>query len=328
MTDPARPAGALQLAGGWCWFDRVERIERGGAREVIPAGEVPDLALWNLTTPRPPILGLSSDRPRIMGIVNVTPDSFSDGGAYFGVDEALAQARRLADQGADILDIGGESTRPGAGELPAEEEIARVRNVVESAVVMAPVSIDTRKAIVAAAAISAGAGLVNDVSALTFDPRMGRLLANSGRSVCLMHARGTPEDMQERTDYEDVLLDVYDGLAQAMVRAEAAGIARHNIVIDPGIGFAKTTAHNLAILRGLSLFHGLGVPVLLGASRKGFIGTITGVETARDRIAGSLAIAQAAILQGVQIIRAHDTDETRQVAQMTGALIGHEGWRA
>jgi dihydropteroate synthase len=326
MVDPARPTGALPLTGGWCWFDRVERIERGGPRELVPLTEVPGEVLDRLSGPRAPLLGLTFDRPRLMGIVNVTPDSFSDGGTFFEPSGAIVHAKAMRQAGADILDVGGESTRPGARELPVQDEIVRVLGVVKAAAAMAPVSIDTRKAAVAEAALAAGAGLVNDVSAFSHDPAMPALVAASGAPVCLMHSQGSPETMQDDPRYDEVLLDVYDFLAAAVDGALAAGIERERIVVDPGIGFGKRLEHNLALIRGLGLFHGLGVPVLLGASRKRFIGTITGVEAARQRLAGSLAVAQAAILQGVQIVRVHDMDETRQVAQMTGALIGRE-WR-
>jgi len=327
MTDPARPAGALPLAGGWCWFSHVERLDRAGGSELVELSAVPGPVLDRLAAPRADVLGLSLDRPRIMGIVNVTPDSFSDGGRFLGAGAAVAQARALAEGGADILDIGGESTRPGAKVLPEPEEIARVVPVVRAASAIAPVSIDTRKAAVGEAALDAGAGLVNDVAALSFDPGLAGLVARRGVPVCLMHAQGDPETMQDDPRYDNVLLDVYDWLEAAIARAEAAGIARDAIIVDPGIGFGKTLDHNLALLRGLSLFHGLGLPVLLGASRKRFIGAITGVPQAGDRLAGSLSVAQAAICQGVQILRVHDTEETRQVTQMTGALTGQDRWQ-
>ncbi|MEF9603658.1 dihydropteroate synthase, partial [Paracoccus sp. PXZ] len=251
---------------------------------------------------------LALDRPRIMGIVNATPDSFSDGGRYDGAE----QARLLAGQGAEILDIGGESTRPGAREVPVAEEIARVTPAIAAVRGLAAVSVDTRKAEVARAAIAAGAGLVNDVSGFDFDPAMAGTVAAAGVPVCLMHAQGIPETMQDNPTYGDVLLDVYDALAERVARAETAGIPRDRIVIDPGIGFGKTQAHNLAILRRISLYHGLGCAVLLGVSRKRFIGSIGGAEHPADRVAGTLALTLAGIAQGIQIHRVHDVAETRQ----------------
>ncbi|MBZ4689089.1 MAG: Dihydropteroate synthase [Cereibacter sp.] len=322
MTDPARPAGALPLAGGPCWFDRVELMERGRAPVVAPASEVADLSA--LTAARPTLAGLGMDRPRLMGILNVTPDSFSDGGRFAAPEQALAQARAMAAE-ADILDIGGESTRPGAAEVAMAEEIRRTAPVIAAlreAGLRAPVSIDTRKAAVAEAALAAGGDIVNDVSAMAFDPAMAAAVARSGAPVCLMHARGTPETMAGETGYADVLLDVYDYLNERIEAAVAAGIARERIIVDPGIGFAKTAEQNLALIRRLSLFHALGCPVLLGASRKRFIGALGGAEQADRRMPGSVAVALAGAAQGAQILRVHDVAETRQALRLWQAMNG------
>lgn len=321
MTDPARPAGAVALAGGWCWFDRVEVLSRAAPSRVIAAAEVPAPVLHRLTASRPAFAGLGLDRPRLMGILNVTPDSFSDGGRFLGADAAIAQARVMA-EAAEIIDIGGESTRPGAVEVPVEEEIARTAPVIRAlreGGLKAPISIDTRKAPVAKAALEAGASVVNDVSAFDFDPKLGPLVAHSGVPVILMHAQGVPATMQDDPRYGDVLLDVYDALAARLARAEALGIARDRIVLDPGIGFGKTQGHNLALLRGLSLLHGLGCPILLGTSRKRFIGAIGRAEP-RDRAPGSIATALAGVAQGVQITRIHDVAETRQALRLWQSL--------
>ncbi len=324
MTDPARPDRALPLAGGWCWFDRVERLSRGGQAQIVPLGEVPPEVLARLSAPRAPLAGLTFDRPRIMGILNVTPDSFSDGGLFDAPVAALRHAAAMRAAGAEIIDIGGESTRPGAATVPPEEEIARTAPIIAALAGQtdALLSIDTRKAAVAQAAIAAGAGMVNDVSALAHDPALAGVVAASGLPVCLMHAQGAPATMQDDPRYGDVLLDVYDHLAGRIAIAEAAGIARDRIVIDPGIGFGKTLQHNVTLLRGLSLYHGLGCPILLGASRKRFIGALTGTEAARDRLAGSVAVALHGAAQGVQILRVHDTGETRQALSLQQALIG------
>ncbi|MBN8630700.1 MAG: dihydropteroate synthase [Rhodobacterales bacterium] len=322
MTDPARPASARALAGGWCWFDRVEVISRAAPTRVIPAAEVPAPVLHRLTAPRAGFAGLAMDRPRLMGILNVTPDSFSDGGRFLAADAALAQARAMA-EGAEIIDIGGESTRPGAVEVGVEEEIARTAPVIRAlraGGLTAPVSIDTRKAPVAEAALQAGATVVNDVSAFDFDPTLGSLVAASGTPVILMHAQGVPATMQDNPLYGDVLLDVYDALAARLARAEALGIDRARIMLDPGIGFGKTQAHNLALLRGLSLFHGLGCPILLGTSRKRFIGAIGRADAAQDRVPGSIATALAGVAQGVQVVRVHDVAETRQALRLWQAM--------
>jgi dihydropteroate synthase len=271
----------------------------------------------------PPLCGLDLARPQIMGILNVTPDSFSDGGQFHSFEHACAQAHRMVAEGADILDIGGESTRPGAQEVPIEDEIARTAPLIAALRadgLRVPISIDTRKARVAAAALAAGADLVNDVSALTWDRDMGRVVAEAGVPICLMHAQGTPQTMQNDPKYNDVRLDVYDWLAQAIARAEAVGIDRSKVIVDPGIGFGKTLEHNLALLKSLALLHQLGCAILLGASRKRFIGTLSGVEVASDRVAGSVAAALFGAEQGAQILRVHDVIETRQALAVGQAL--------
>jgi dihydropteroate synthase len=321
MTDPARPEGALTLAGGWCWFDRVEVLERGQKAHVVPVAEVLG-QIAALVAARPDFGGLAMDAPRIMGILNVTPDSFSDGGQFLRPEAAVMQARQMA-AGAEIIDIGGESTRPGAVEVAVEEEVARTAPVIaalRAGGLEGAISIDTRKAAVARAAFAAGASILNDVTALQFDPEMAGAAAELGAPVVLMHSIATPETMQDDPWYDDVLLDVYDALAARMAEAEAAGIPRHRLAVDPGIGFGKTLAHNLALLNRLSLFHGLGVPVLLGASRKRFIGTIGAEAEAARRMPGSLAVALAGVAQGVQMIRVHDVAETRQALSLWRAV--------
>lgn len=325
QTDPARPAGALTLAGGWCWFDRVEVMERGGPGRIVDARDLPPEVLERLTAPRPALAGLAMDRPRIMGILNVTPDSFSDGGRFLGTGAALTQARALALAlaGAEILDIGGESTRPGAGDVPVKAEIARTMPVIAELVaggLATPISIDTRKVEVARAALAAGAAMVNDVSALTFDPAMAGMAAAADVPVVLMHSLGSPRTMQDDPRYDDVLMDVFDALAARIEAVVEAGVSRERIVIDPGIGFGKTVTHNLALIRGISLFHALGLPLLLGASRKRFIGTIGGEPVPDQRLAGSLAVALAGVAQGVQLLRVHDVAETRQALALWRAI--------
>ena len=281
------------------------------------------LAAWleRLGAPRPALAGLSLDTPRIMGIVNVTPDSFSDGGRFLDTRAAIEHGLRLAEAGADVLDVGGESTRPGAAEVSAEEELARVIPVIEAlAAEGLVVSVDTRKAAVMRAAVEAGARIVNDVSALAHDGEAAETVAALGVPVILMHMRGTPDTMMERADYEDAALDVFDELEQRVRAAEAAGIPRENIMVDPGIGFAKKTPHNLRITRRLALLHGLGLPVLYAASRKRFIGEITGVEEADARLSGSLAVAQMALMAGAHMVRVHDVAETVQMVRMIQAL--------
>lgn len=318
MSDPARPKAALSLAGGWCWFDRVEVLSRSAAPKLVGLGDLDQEQRDRLSGVRADFSGLSLDQPRLMGILNVTPDSFSDGGLFLRPEAAVMQARRMA-TGADILDIGGESTRPGAAEVTAEDEVARTAPVIaalRAGGLTGPISIDTRKAAVAEAAFAAGASILNDVTALRFDPAMAGVAAGAGVPVVLMHSIATPATMQDDPYYDDVLLDVYDALAERLTAAEAAGIPLSRLAVDPGIGFGKTLEHNLTLLARLSLFHNLGVPVLLGASRKRFIGTIGAEAEASKRMPGSLAVALAGVAQGMQMIRVHDVAETRQALNL------------
>ncbi len=312
------------MAGGWCWFDQVLVMDRSGLRQTIAPGKVPADILNRITAPRAPIAGLGMDQPRLMGILNVTPDSFSDGGQYRARDAAIAHGRAMVRDGADIIDIGGESTRPGAKFVPADAEIARIVPVIKEIAdkTSVPVSIDTRKTDVAQAALDAGGAIINDVSALSYAPDLAQLVAQTGTPICLMHAQGDPETMQNSPSYENVLLDVYDFLEQRIELAVSAGIAREKIIVDPGIGFGKTVEHNLALLQGLGLFHALGCPVLLGASRKGFIGKIGGAPDGAARMPGSLAVTLAGIAKGVQIARVHDIAETRQAVKLWSAATG------
>ncbi|WP_298434108.1 dihydropteroate synthase [uncultured Jannaschia sp.] len=316
---PARDADGPNLAGGWLRFDRVARLERGRPREVVPVSDCDAAELAPLISPRAPVAGLTFDAPRVMGILNITPDSFSDGGAHLAVEAATAAAEEMA--GADILDLGAESTRPGAAEIPAAEEIERLAPVL-AALGGRRISVDTRKAEVARHALGAGAAMINDVSALAFDPEMAATVAASGAAICLMHSVGTPATMQDDPHYGDVRLDVYDALADRIGAALAAGIPRDRIVVDPGIGFGKTQSHNLALLRDIGLFHGLGVPILLGASRKRFIGDLGAAPAPRDRGPGTLAVTLASVAQGIQIHRVHDVPETVQALALWRAVTG------
>ncbi|MSO74911.1 MAG: dihydropteroate synthase [Alphaproteobacteria bacterium] len=259
--------------------------------------------------------------PLIMGVVNVTSDSFSDGGDHADPEAAIAHGRRLIDEGADILDIGGESTRPGALPPPLEVERARVIPVIEALAPFAPMlSIDTRRAAIMAAALDAGATMLNDVSALTHDPASLGLVEARDVPVVLMHMQGTPEAMQRAPRYDDAPLDIFDFLEARIAVCEAAGIPRRRLIVDPGIGFGKTLTHNLDILHDLAVFRGLGCPIMVGVSRKGFIGRLTGAEVPRDRLAGSLATALHAVDEGATILRVHDVSATRQALAMWAAL--------
>ena len=273
------------------------------------------------TEAAPSFAGLSLDKPRLFGVINVTPDSFSDGGEALALSEALKRGRAMLDDGADILDVGGESTRPGAEPVSAEEERARVVPVVKGLSEMgALVSIDTRRAEVMAAAIDAGAGIVNDVTALTGDQDSLGLVADRGVAVVLMHMQGEPGSMQENPQYENAAKDVFGTLKARFEACEEAGIRRHRIAVDPGIGFGKTVDHNLEILNRLDIYRGLGLPVLLGVSRKSFIAKLSCGEAPKDRVPGSLAAVLAAWAQGVWMFRVHDVAETRQALAVAQAI--------
>ncbi|MDZ4780419.1 MAG: dihydropteroate synthase [Planctomycetia bacterium] len=264
-------------------------------------------------------------RPALMGIVNVTPDSFSDGGSYLDVDAAVAHALRLAGDGAEILDIGGESTRPYSAPVSAEAELRRVLPVIEQLVqwTNVPISIDTSKAIVAHRAIAVGAEIINDVTALTSDPEMLRVAAESGAGVCAMHMRGTPHTMQDDPRYENVVTEVLDYLRERRDALLAAGVTADRICLDPGIGFGKTHEHNVTLCANAWRFHELGCPLLVGHSRKGFIGKLIGDKDA-DRTAGTIGVACALATQGVQIIRVHDVAAVRQALTLFDATSAHQ----
>ncbi|EAQ05007.1 Dihydropteroate synthase, DHPS [Pseudooceanicola batsensis HTCC2597] len=330
MTGWLRPipvAGAavpgLPLAGqAHVRFASAQPLSLAGGEEPVGLAQMGDVACARLSGVRAPLCGLSLHRPRIMGILNVTPDSFSDGGRHETLGAAVAHARQMAHE-ADIIDIGGESTRPGAEEVSVEEEIRRTAPVIRAirdAGLTLPISIDTRKAAVAEAALDAGADMVNDVSAFAHDPDLAGLVASRGVPVCLMHAKGPPSTMQQDPRYGDVVTEVLDHLLQRVDAAVAAGIARDSIVIDPGIGFGKTAGHNLDLLGHLSALHDLGLPILLGASRKRFIGTIGGAEVAADRVPGSVAVALYGVAQGAQVLRVHDVSETAQALRLWRAM--------
>ncbi|MFC3551115.1 dihydropteroate synthase [Lysobacter cavernae] len=261
------------------------------------------------------------DRARVMGIVNVTPDSFSDGGVHDQLDAAVAHGLRLAEEGADILDIGGESTRPGAAEVPLEEELSRTVAVIERLAreTALPISIDTSKPEVMRAAVAAGAGMINDVYALR---REGALDAAAALAVpvVLMHMQGEPRSMQSAPDYDDVVAQVHRFLAERLFAAEMAGIAKKRIVVDPGFGFGKNTQHNLTLLAQLERFTELGVPVLAGLSRKRSIGELTGREDPRERVYGSVAAHLVAVQRGATIVRVHDVAATVDALKVWNAL--------
>jgi dihydropteroate synthase len=329
--DAAAAGKAGLLAGGPVGFTMLDVIEGvpGKTRkqlqpflELNASGE-PDIVkiLNTITQSRAPIANMTLEAPRIMGVVNVTPDSFSDGGLHATTGAAIAHARKLAGEGADILDIGGESTRPGSDPVGAEEEGARILPVIEglnnSGAIL---SADTRKSAIMRQAAAAGAHILNDVSALSYDSESLRIAAETGLPVVLMHTLGDPKTMQDSPEYEDVALEVFDYLSGRIEACGRAGIEANKIIADVGIGFGKTLEHNLELLNALSLFHGLGVALLLGASRKRFIGTLAGEPDARARAPGSIAAALCGVSQGIQIVRVHDVVATRQALTIWKAI--------
>ena len=325
-----------RLAGGLNFFASAEllRIEgnRRVAAEMVPVEWIEDrfdddlAAQWSALTGTPQPLQLGErtvrlDQPQVMGILNVTPDSFSDGGQHADAETAVGAGVEMSSAGAAILDVGGESTRPGAQTVWAQDEIERIRPVIERlAAGGAAVSVDTRKSEVVTAALQAGARLVNDVSALTFDPRSAEVVAAAGAPIILMHHLGSPETMQQDPRYDDVPVEVYQWLSERIDVAVAAGIDRSKIMIDPGFGFGKTVAHNLELMNGLAMFHSLGCPLVVGASRKRTIGALSNEAPADQRLGGSIAFAIKAVEQGAQLLRVHDVPETIQALRIWRGL--------
>jgi dihydropteroate synthase len=317
-----------RLAGGLNWFAAVELIRIEGHKrastELLPVDGIESsfdddmAAQWSaLTSPRAPLqLGertIRLDQPQVMGILNVTPDSFSDGGQHADPAEAANAGADMAAHGAAIVDVGGESTRPGAKLVWEGDEIDRVVPVIRKiAAGGTAVSVDTRKADVMTAALEAGARMINDVSALNYVERSAGTAAAAGVPVVLMHHRGAPETMQDDPRYDDVLVEVYLWLEGRIAAAEEAGVARDNILIDPGFGFGKNVGHHLELMNGLALLHSLGCPLVVGASRKRTIGALSGEAPVDKRLAGSVAFALKAAEQGAQIVRVHDVFETVQ----------------
>src|SRR3954447_10672694 len=325
-----------RLAGGLNWFASVEllRVEghRRTASELVPVEGIESrfdddmAAQWIALTATRSSLQLGErtirlDQPQVMGIVNVTPDSFSDGGRFADANAAAEAGANMTAEGAAIVDVGGESTRPGAKPVWEGDEVERAIPVIRQlASGGAAVSVDTRKADVMTAAFAAAARLANDVSALTYDDRSAGVIAAAGVPVILMHHQGAPESMQDAPRYADVLVEVYLWLEERIAAAEAAGITRDKILVDPGLGFGKNVAHNLELMNGLAVLHSLGVPVVVGASRKRTIGALSNEAPADRRLGGSIAFALTAAEQGAQILRLHDVPETVQALRIWRGL--------
>ncbi|MFA6124620.1 MAG: dihydropteroate synthase [Sphingomonas sp.] len=332
-TPVDRDGEVARLAGGMLWFSAYEVIE-DGRRRTVP---IADLAASlrderaarlhaAITAPRAPLVlserTLRFDQPIIAGILNVTPDSFSDGGALQDDPVAAASAGvALAEAGAALIDVGGESTRPGAATVWEGDEIARVVPVIERLARSGTlVSIDTRKAGVMEAALAAGAAIVNDVAALLWDDRALEVVAKAGCPVVLMHSPDPAKGADGGASYQDVLLDVFDWLEARIAAVVAGGVEQSRIIVDPGIGFGKSLSDNLALINGLALLHGLGCPILLGASRKRLIGALSNAAPASERLGGSVALVMAGVAAGAQMLRVHDVAETVQAVRVWRGL--------
>ena len=324
---------ALPLAGSAIAFSAVRlwegepghvkhAIVRTSTIQAIDEPKIKEL-LDRIVAPRAAIAGVSMDRPRIMGIVNVTPDSFSDGGEHLEPGAAIDHAKALSKDGADFVDIGGESTRPGSEPVAAHEELRRILPVLSGlSGLPAPVSIDTRKPEVMREAAKIRADIINDVSAFTYAPDSLPTAVELKKPAVLMHAKGDPKTMQDSPSYQDVVIEVYDFLENRIEAAASAGLPRNTLIADPGIGFGKTAAHNASLLQNIALFHGLGAPLLTGTSRKRSLQRITGAKGPQEQVAASVAAALDAASQGVQIVRVHDVEETRQALAVWRWLRG------
>ncbi len=321
-TGSPRSQHSIFLAETNYWVSEAEEIKYGKETKLVSINDVPEWWKKRWLKKRSDILGMEFGFPKLMGILNITPDSFSDGGNHVKLDVALNQAKFMEENGVDIIDIGGESTRPGALTVPISEEIKRIEPVITgiSARSKIPISVDTRKSKVASAARKAGASMVNDVSGFTFDPNLLTYCSKYKLPVCVMHMKGSPENMQNNPKYENILIEVFDFLENQIGTLVKAGISRDQIIADVGIGFGKNIGHNLALIKNISLFHGLGVPLLLGVSRKSIISNVARVEKPSDRVHGSISLAISALGQGVQVFRVHDVAETRQAFDLWVAV--------
>ena len=301
------------IFGGNTVFNSFRVIERNKGSCIISSSKVKKEFLDRFILKPSSTLGLNFETPIVMGILNVTPDSFYDGERSFSEKQFVEKGLGLLKAGCCILDVGGESTRPGAKEVSSSTEIERVAGVIKKIKKCAPtaiISVDTRKAIVAEEALQAGATIVNDISAGSFDKKMFNVVAKYNAGICLMHSQGLPENMQDDPHYDNVLLDIYDYLNERITEAESKGISRMNIMLDPGIGFGKNSRHNIEIIKKTSLFLGLGRPLMIGLSRKSFIGEIVSERLPSARLAGSIAAMLKTLSNGVNIFRVHDVKET------------------
>ena len=312
-----------RIQGGTTAFNSFRVIQRNKKPRVISTSEVKEEFLDRFTSKPTSMLGLSFETPAVMGILNVTPDSFYDGEKFFTEKQFVEKGLHLLKNGCTVLDIGGESTRPGAKEVSSTIEIERIMGVIEkikNSVPSAIISVDTRKSMVAEKALEAGASIVNDISAGSFDKKMFEVVAKHRAGICLMHSRGLPENMQDKPNYDEIMLDLYDYFEEKVTEAQSKGIPREKIVIDPGIGFGKKLHHNLEIINKISLFLGLGLPVMIGISRKSFIGEIISEREPSERLIGSVAAMLTTLNRGVNIVRVHDVKEAADAIKVWNTL--------
>jgi len=281
-------------------------VARAGGRQNL------DIAIERLSTPRPELVPVAHKRPKIVGVLNVTPDSFSDGGKFERADLAVRHGAAMIEEGADIIDVGGESTRPGADPVSPDDQCRRILPVIDGLAGRVPISVDTRNATVMRNALDAGAAIINDVSALSDDPNTLNVVAAAGCPVILMHSLRAPKTMQMAPHYKDVRLDILDYLETRITACVSSGIARNKVIVDPGIGFGQDDVHIALLMRDLAVLHGLGCPVMLGASRKSFIGRVDRPGPAAERLGGSVAAAVLGLGCGTQFLRVHDVAQTRQ----------------
>ena len=304
-------------------FNSFRVVGRDKVSSIVSTSDVKEDFLNRFISKPNSTLGLNFDSPVVMGILNVTPDSFYDGEGSFAEKQFVKKGLNLLEAGCCILDVGGESTRPGAKEIASSTEIKRVVGVINKIKKTAPsaiISVDTRKAIVAEKALLAGASIVNDISAGSFDKKMFSIVERHKAGMCLMHSQGLPENMQDKPHYENVLLDVYDYLEEKIDEAESKGISREKIIIDPGIGFGKSFKDNMEIIKNAGLFRGLGCPLMIGSSRKSFIGEIVGEKMPSARLAGSIAVMLKTLGKGVNVVRVHDVKETTDAIKVWNSL--------
>ena len=312
-----------RIQGGTTAFNSFRVIQRNKKPRVISTSEVKEEFLDRFTSKPISMLGLSFETPAVMGILNVTPDSFYDGEKFFTEKQFVEKGLHLLKIGCTVLDIGGESTRPGAKEVSSTIEIERIMGVIKKikkSVPSAIISVDTRKSIVAEKALEAGASMVNDISAGSFDKEMFEVVAKHRAGICLMHSQGLPENMQNKPHYDEILLDIYDYFEEKITEAQSKGIPREKIVIDPGLGFGKKLHHNLEIINKISLFLGLGLPVMIGISRKSFIGEIISEREPSERLIGSVAAMLTTLNRGVNIVRVHDVKEAADAIKVWNTL--------